>query len=106
MKRPDPRGGLLQDLDENYVASVLWHLWDGADLQEIGNSDGTALGYKNMIAAFSSERMTNWSRGADGADLVDFIDAALCLVQNQANNIMTTVTQFMGFPYDGTPYCQ
>ena len=103
--RPDPYYGMGQDLDESYVASMLWHLWDGKDVPEgAGGDDGMALGTGPVLAAVGSERFTQWNRGVQGADFVDFVDATICGGAN-LDAVNQTVVNVLGFPYDGQPGC-
>jgi len=105
LQRPDPRDGLAQDLDESYVASMIWHLWDGRDLPEgPAPGDGTALGMDRVLAAVGSDRFRRYDRGATGADFVDFVDAVLCAGDTH-DDVVGTVQQYLGFPYDGRPGC-
>lgn len=105
MTRPDPFGGLDQDLDENYVAAMLWELWDGADMPEADADDGTALGTPVVLRAVASERFLDWDRGSGGADLVDFVDAVLCDAPDLGEPVTTTLVDGLSFPYDGEPAC-
>jgi len=104
--RPDPGAGMAQNLDESYVVSMLWHLWDGAEVAE-GEAwnDGVAIGTDPVLRAFGSERMTQWDRGAQGADFVDFLDALLCRDGGLLASVTGMVTEGLGFPYDGQPGC-
>lgn len=97
--RPDPGGGLDQDLDESYVASMLWHLWSGQD-------GGAALGTGKVLAAVSSTRFREVDRGALGADFVDFVDAVLCAEPGLEGTLPRAVHEVLGFPYDGQPACR
>jgi hypothetical protein len=105
MQRPDPDGGLAQDLDENYVSAMLWDLWDGADVAETGQDDGTALGTDVVLRAIASDRFLSYDRGASGVDFVDFVDAVLCDGPQLASDVEGTVTGELGFPYDDAPQC-
>lgn len=103
--RPDPAAGMAQDLDESYVVSMLWHLWDGKDVPETGQKDGTALGTDRVLRAVGSDRFVNYTRGAEGADFVDFVDSVLCADGSLKGSVTKTVTDVLGFPYDGEPGC-
>ena len=94
--RPDPRGGLGQDLDESYVACMLWHLCEGGP-------DEADLGTGTILEAFGSPRLRNLDRGAKGADFVDFVDALVCA--GHADPAERVVTEALGFPYDDRPLC-
>jgi hypothetical protein len=99
---PDPEGGMEQDLDENWVAAALWDLWDGKDVAESESpQDGTALGTEIVIAAVASDRFLQGDRGAEGADLVDFIDTVVSGLPSMAGDIVGTVVNHLGFPYEG-----
>ncbi len=101
---PDPSMGMEQKLDENWVATMLWHLWDGADFPD-PEDDGTALGTLRVVSAVTSSRFLYADRGAKGADFVDFVDAALCQFTDLAQSIVETVTNYLSFPHDGLPLC-
>lgn len=101
---PELSLGLDQKLDENWVATMLWHLWDGAELPET-EDDGTALGMEGVVSAITSSRFLFQDRGAEGADFVDFVDAALCLSPATAAALLETVITYLGFPHDTTPLC-
>jgi hypothetical protein len=105
MARPDLDAGLAQDLDENYVAAMLWDLWDGADMAEAQADDGTALGTEAVLRAVAAPRFLRYDRGAQGADLVDFVDAALCAAPALVDPVTATLVDVLGFPYDGEPRC-
>jgi len=105
VQAPDPSGGLTQHLDENWVAMMLWDLWDGADVEEILEPDGTALGTQAVVEAVTSSRFLYGDRGAQGADFVDFLDAVLCAQPELDGSVVTTVTSYLGFPYDGAWTC-
>lgn len=104
LSAPDPSGGMEQKLDENWVATMLWHLWDGADLPD-PQDDGTALGMEGVVSAITSSRFLFQDRGAQGADFVDFVDAALCLNPTLAASLLQTVIAYLGFPHDTAPLC-
>lgn len=102
---PNPDGSMLQDLDENWVAMMLWDLWDGADVAELIEEDGTNLGTSAVIDAVTSARFKVGDRGAKGADFVDFLDAVLCASPELMGSVMGTVNGYLGFPYDGAKTC-
>lgn len=103
---PEPQGGMTQDLDENRVSVMLWHLWDGLDVPEQPDtSDPVALGTTGVYSAIGSPRFLSYDRGATGADFVDFSDAVLCNGLAATGALVDTITNFLGFPYDGNPTC-
>ena len=97
---PDPHGDIFQDLDEYWVATMLWHIWDGSDLPD-GSSEGdyAAVGIAAIFRAISSNRFMNYNRGAQGADFVDFLDSVVCANNAIATDIQGTVFNYLGFPY-------
>ena len=104
---PDPDGGIYQNLDESWVAGMLWDLWDGGDVAEASElNDGTALGTAAVLSGIVSQRFMNGDRGATGADFVDFVDSEACLFPSLFSAIYSTVVEYLGFPYDGEPSCQ
>jgi hypothetical protein len=104
---PDPEAGMYQNLDENWVAGMLWDLWDGGDVVEPSEvNDGTALGTAAVLSGIVSQRFMNGDRGATGADFVDFVDSEACLFPSLFSAIYSTVVEYLGFPYDGEPSCQ
>ena len=106
LKKPTASGGMTQNLDEYYVSSMLWHLWDGKEIPEpAGDKDGTALGSDAVLKALMSKRFLNWNRGATGSDFVDFVDATLCNQGSLTSQVTNTVKTYLGFPYDGKPGC-
>ena len=103
---PTQSGGLAQNLDEYYVTSMLWHLWDGKEIPETpGDNDGTALGTDRVLKGIMSNRFLKWDRGAKGSDFVDFVDAVLCADGSLKTPVNKTVKTYLGFPYDGQPGC-
>jgi hypothetical protein len=104
---PDLDGGVTQNLDENAVAVMLWHLWDGVEVPETeGTDDGIALGTKGVEYAISSPRFLGADRGADGADFLDFVDSVYCGGLVDGEELADLVNNWFGFPYDGLPLCQ
>jgi hypothetical protein len=103
--RPIPQDGMAQDLAEEWVSVMLWDLWDGADVAENSDDDGTALGTAVVQQAIGSDRFLNWDRGAEGADFVDFVDAVLCAHPALTQAVSDTVINYLEFPYDGSPGC-
>ncbi len=96
LQRPDPMGPMDQDLDESYVACMIWRLWDGGH-------GGAGLGTAPIFDAFGSRRIRDFDRGATGADFVDFVDALTCA--GPGGPVPRTVKEGMGFPYDDRPLC-
>ena len=103
---PIPTAGQEQDLDENYVVYLLWNLWDGDDLTQTGEEEGERISTDAILTALRSKRLTDWNRGAEGADFVDFVDAVLCADPSVTNSVSTMLVEQLGFPYDGEPDCQ
>jgi hypothetical protein len=102
---PDLTAGLTQWLDESWVATMLWHLWDGLDVAEDETGDdGVALGTGAVLRAVTSPRFLRGDRGAPDADFVDFVDAALCASPGR-NGAVTGLLTGLRFPYDGAPSC-
>lgn len=102
---PRDSKGINQALDEFFVSSALWHLWDGRDGLEDGS--GTLSGAE-LLAAFGSDRFLRFDRGATGSDLVDFLDAAACLYPSDKTwkaQVSADARDVAGFPYDGKPTC-
>jgi hypothetical protein len=99
VKPPDSNKGIDQKLDESFVASALYNLWDGNDVAEIGDDDGIALGTASVFSAIASPRFVNLDRGAQGADLVDFVDEAICAALEMSTRISEMLSEF-GFPYN------
>lgn len=97
--------GILQDLDEFFVTAALWSLWDESGYREDGS--GT-LSTAEILQAFGSPRFLTSDRGWPGSDLVDFIDAAICLDasdKQRKSAIVDDVDEVAGFPYDGKAMC-
>ncbi len=101
---PNPSGSMEQQLDENWVVSMIWHLWDGADFPD-PDDDGVAMGTHAIVEAITSSRFIQQDRGAEGADFVDFVDALMCLAPSSAQSVADMVVNFLGFPHDGAPVC-
>lgn len=102
---PRDSKGITQALDEFFVSSALWHLWDGND----GLEDGTGvLSSAELLRAFGSDRFRRIDRGASGSDLVDFLDAAACLYPSDKawkTRVTEDARDVAAFPYDGKPTC-
>ena len=106
LKKPTASGGMAQNLDEYYVSSMIWHLWDGKEVPEpAGDKDGVALGSDSVLQAIMSKRFLNWDRGGKGSDFVDFVDAVLCSQGSLKAQATNTIKTYLGFPYDGKPGC-
>lgn len=103
---PDASAGMEQDLDENWVAMMIWDIWDGADVAEIYEDDGCTVGTDAVMAAVTGKRFLYGDRGASGADFVDFVDALLCDQPQLQQAVDATVTTYLGFPYDGNYTCE
>jgi hypothetical protein len=107
MSLPSSDGGLKQQLDENYVGAVIWHLWDGDDIPEYEEpSDTTALGTTRTFEALASYRFLSLDRAYQGADLVDYVDAVACNNPALAETIYNTVINELGFPFDNPVLCE
>ena len=104
---PDPQLGMDQLLDENWVGTMLWDLWDGADVPDVegADNDGTALGTVSVLKAFGALGGASSDRGAPGVDFVDFVDRAICQQPALGQSIANTVVSYEGFPYDGNAPC-
>ena len=102
---PDPEGAMDQDLDENWVGIMLWDMWDGLDVAECCEEDGTNLGTMEVFRAVVSDRFISYDRGATGADFVDFVDAVLCNNPGLTESVTATLSGYEMFPYDGLPGC-
>ncbi len=106
LQLPSASGGIKQDLAEDVVASMLWNVWDGGDVPEApGSEDGVGLGTAAVLKAISSSRFIHGDRGYKGADLVDFLDAAICANSGVAGGIESVMDAY-GFPYDNNPTCK
>lgn len=93
-------GTITQSLDESWVASMLWHLWDGQEIPEpTGDSDGTALGMARVLYAIQSNRFLYRDRGASGVDFVDFADAISCQYPSLGSGMEKTIRDHLSFPY-------
>jgi len=103
--QPDQNGSMMQYLDENWVAMMIWDLWDGGDIPEIYEPDGSTLGTAKIYKAVTSARFLNGDRGAAGADFVDFVDSVICLYPSLKDSIVGTIVGYLGFPYDGNNKC-
>lgn len=102
--QPNMDGGLDQLLDECWVATMLWHVWDGADVPE-KQPDGVALGTDAVMKAVASKRFLSYDRGAPGADFVDFCDAVICGQPSMAWPLKQALNGLLSFPYDGGSQC-
>ncbi len=103
---PYPWGGIYQDLDENWVAHMLWELWDGNDIADPGPvNDGIALGTAVVMDAIQRPRFLYGDRGAWGVDFVDFIDTIHCLYPQLQTTLNTVLQNHLRFPYDASPTC-
>ncbi len=103
---PKASKGIAQALDEFFVSSALWHLWDGSDSLEDGS--GT-LSTSELLLALGSQRFITSDRGATGSDLVDFLDAAACLYPSDKawkSGVGDDARDGAAFPYDGKPDCK
>lgn len=106
LQLPSMNGGIKQDLAEDIVASMLWNLWDGGDVDEYaGSEDGIGMGTSAVLRAISSDRFLNGDRGYSGADLIDFLDAAIC-EDSSLGSAAENMLSGYGFPYDNNPDCQ
>lgn len=97
--------GINQALDEFFVSAALWALWDGND----GLDDGAgALATTDVYQAIGSPRFLTSDRGSVGSDLVDFLDAGICLDPNDKprGQRITDDVKDAGFPYDDRPNCE
>lgn len=99
--RADINGSITQYLDELWVTTMLWHLWDGYDVPETNThaDDKTALGMVRVLSAISSDRFLTKNRGANGADFVDFADAVKCQDLSLASDMEWTIRRYLSFPY-------
>jgi hypothetical protein len=106
MEYPDPGDDIKQYLREDYVTSALWDFLDGATITDLEDPpDGIALDLDGIFLAISSRRMMVLDRGAHGADLVDFFDAAICTHASLAMDIYNMIISHLGFPYSGLVLC-
>ncbi len=96
--------GINQALDEFFVSAALWALWDGNDGLEDGEG---ALSSTDIYRAIGSPRFLTSDRGSVGSDLVDFLDAAICLDPNDKSRRqrISDDANDAGFPYDDRPNC-
>lgn len=102
---PDSGSGMKQDLAEDVVASMLWNVWDGGDVDEYpGSEDGVGIGTSAVLEAISSSRFIYGDRGYSGADFVDFLDAVVCRDSSVGSAVTSAVGNY-GFPYDNNPSC-
>ncbi len=101
-----PLAGMYQELDENWVTTMLFNLWDGGEVPEVGANDGIALETATVMAAVSSERILCGDRGAKGVDFVDFLDAVACQYGFITDDLAYAVKEYFGFPYDGNKSCK
>jgi hypothetical protein len=99
--------GMNQNLDGNLVSLVLWNAWDGVDLPDT-SPDAVNMGTVRAYEALKAPRYANpyLDRGYQGTDLVDFVDAAIC-VDSTLNQGLTSLLRSAGFPYTnaGAPPC-
>ena len=103
-KQPVAAEGMTQYLDENYLTSMLWDLWDGLEFAD-DDADGTALGTGRFLKAMVTDRFLDMNRGAVGVDFVDFVDSVLCAEPGLKTSVTATIKDFLKFPYDGQPSC-
>lgn len=103
-KQPVQAEGMTQYLDENYLTSILWDLWDGVEFAD-DDADGTALGTAKFLKAMVTDRFLDMNRGAVGVDFVDFVDSVLCGDPGLKTSMTATIKDFLKFPYDGQPSC-
>ena len=76
---PDPNGAIDQDINENVVSDMIWHLWQ--PLPAMGDPSAyQKLGSDKIFTAFQSQRLLDPSlnRGYKKLDLIDFLDAVEC----------------------------
>lgn len=105
MKPATIAGGLQQKLGEDWVTTMIFNLWDGSDVADVGIADGIALTAQAVMGAVGSERMLCGDRAAAGADFVDFLDAVTCAAPSTVTAIKDAVSKKLGFPWDGAKTC-
>jgi len=115
---PDSQGGLLQNMDENQVASYIWALADNATTQGLNgnqkfldalrstrmNTSPFPRGYTSHTWSGSCQRTNVVDTMQSAPMLADFFDALLC-------NNLVSASQLAGvlgsYPFPtGTPVCQ
>jgi hypothetical protein len=111
IQHPNPDGGMAQHLDGNYVASMLWHLWDGEEVQEDDpEQDLFSMTTTEVLATIMSSGFLDLDRGATGLDFVDYVDTLFCErglpAVPSTDRLWRTVVMYLGFPLDWPPTCR
>lgn len=100
LSAPDMTQPITQNLDEMWVAAMLWHLWDGSEFPEPPKQDdGVAVTTQAMFAAMRSSRFLYRDRGYRGVDFVDFADSVVCATPSIGPAVESLLRDYMGFPY-------
>jgi hypothetical protein len=90
---PNPVGPIDQKVNEIMVGSIVWSLWARGRAQT-----PQGLGDQPIFQALSSRRLTEYNRGYETPDLIDFLDALAC-----SNNLyvpaIVEVVAAAGFPW-------
>ncbi len=99
---PSITASSTQKLDENWVARALYLLWDGS---ETGSDPDAMLTLEQMTDTVSSDRFLQGFDFALKADLINFLDSAICLYPEKKTALTDRVVNELGFPYHGKPRC-
>lgn len=93
LPRPNPYGSIDQGLNENYLAGMLWDLW---------NSYGDSAVFRGMV---TPRLLGPLNRGYRTVDLVDYADGLTCEGLISASGISDMMRR-QQFPWDARPLCR
>ncbi|MEO8180995.1 MAG: hypothetical protein ABI895_19340 [Deltaproteobacteria bacterium] len=103
--RTTPGAGVKDKIPEFVVAAIVWDLLDGTGDDPIAGPRGSTLGALfSYLPTQSAAKLA--SRGVNGVDLVDYLDAWRCTA-GAGTSLDTAIGQMLaavgGFPYDFAP---
>lgn len=105
LQRPDPNGGISQNINENIVAGMLFKLNADASGVDSPIAGGQGLGPDPLFKSFVSPRVTGkLNRGYSKVDLIDFFDAGRCS-ESISDAAISAVSDDVTFPWDSSPQC-
>lgn len=112
LEKPDPNGGLDQNVNENILAGMIFKLMGHPqqvtdDVKGPGtpgaasSEEYAALGAEAIFKGFQSQQLVSGvGRGYPKIDMIDFLDAQKCAGVATGDQIQTVSTP-AGYPWDG-----
>jgi hypothetical protein len=100
LEKPDPKGPIDQDINENLIASMLWSFWASAKAVA-----PQGLGEEPVYSVLRSDRLLGQlNRGYSTVDTIDYLDALKC--EGKATDAqIQAVAESVSFPWDNKPLC-